>query len=207
MGLLAEVSYRCPLHCPYCSNPTHVASGAELTTETWQRVLGEAGEMGVLHALFSGGEPLVRSDLEDLIVVARESGLYTNLITSAIGFTSERARSLKQAGLDCVQISFQSDQTDLADSITGASTHSRKLEAATIAHDLGFPLTINVVLHRFNIDRAEAVIALAEDLVRGRLELARPPVLRLGDAELRGGLPDRSQVAAAAPRRRLHNRV
>ena len=141
--------------------------GSRATTETWQRVLIEAGEMGVFHALFSGGEPLVRSDLEDLIVIARESGLYTNLITSAIGFTRERARSLKQAGLDSVQISFQSDQTDLADSIAGASTHSRKLEAAAIVRDLGFPLTINVVLHRFNIDRVEAVIALAEDLGRG----------------------------------------
>ena len=170
MGLIAEVSYRCPLHCPYCSNPTTVSlGGVELTTEQWRRVLRDAADIGVLHALFSGGEPLVRSDLESLVAHARDSGLYTNLITSAIGFTSERARSLKRAGLDSVQISLQADLADLSDSIAGTRAHARKLKAAQIARDLGFPLTINVVLHRLNIDRVHQVIAVAEHLGRAGL--------------------------------------
>jgi PqqA peptide cyclase len=199
LGLIAEVTYRCPLHCPYCSNPTTLApAGGELDTGEWQRVLGEAAEIGVLHALFSGGEPLARSDLEILITRAREFGLYTNLITSAVGFTVERARALKSAGLDSVQISFQSDQPELGDSIAGAKAHARKLEAAKTVRDLGFPLTINVVLHRLNICRLGAIVELAERLGARRLELASTQYYGWAMRNRTALLPSRQQVAQAA---------
>src|SRR5437016_204209 len=121
-SLLAEVTHRCPLHCPYCSNPTHlVSSREELTTAEWKRVLDEAAELGALHVGFSGGEPLQRADLAQLVAAARTAGLYSNLITSSIGLNRRRAEELKQAGLDSVQISFQSDQEPLADRIAGTS--------------------------------------------------------------------------------------
>jgi pyrroloquinoline quinone biosynthesis protein E len=198
MGLIAELTYRCPLHCPYCSNPAGESSGGvELTTAEWRRVLGEAAELGVLHALLSGGEPLLRRDLESLVAGARDFGLYVNLITSAVGFTEERARSLKKAGLDSVQISFQADLADLADSIAGTKAHARKLEAARIACDHGFPLTINVVLHRLNIDRVHSVIEMAELLGARRLELASAQYYGWAMRNRSVLLPSRSQVAEA----------
>src|SRR5438105_3098943 len=119
-SLLAEVTYRCPLHCPYCSNPTRLSNLAgELTTEDWKRVISEASDLGALHVGFSGGEPLQRQDLAELIAASRAAGLYSNLITSAIGLSRGRADELKAAGLDSVQISFQSDQEPLADTIAG----------------------------------------------------------------------------------------
>jgi len=199
MGLVAEVSYRCPLHCPYCSNPTAISpGGVELSTEQWRRVLREAAEIGVLHALFSGGEPLVRSDLESLVAQARESGLYTNLITSAVGFSPERARSLKSAGLDSVQISLQADLPELGDSIAGTRAHARKLQATQVARDLGFPLTINVVLHRLNIERVNEVIELAEQLGARRLELASAQYYGWAMRNRTVLLPGRSQVVEAS---------
>ena len=152
----------------------------------------------MLHALFSGGEPLVRPDLEQLIAHARECGLYTNLITSALGFTAKRAATLKTAGLDSVQISFQSDQAELADAIAGTKAHARKLEAAAVARELGFPLTINVVLHRLNVDRVEPLIAMAEQLEARRLELASTQYYGWAMRNRAMLLPDRSQVQAAA---------
>src|SRR2546426_2289705 len=177
-GLLAELTYRCPLHCPYCSNPVELAhTNSELTTEEWKRVIQEASDLGVLHILFSGGEPLVRKDLPELVAYAHELEMYTNLITSAIGFTRSRALELKEAGLDSVQISFQADEAQLADAIAGTKAHSRKLEAARMTRELGFPLTINVVLHRENIGHLSRMIALAEELDAQRLELANTQFL------------------------------
>src|SRR6266404_4863317 len=129
--LLAELTYRCPLHCPYCSNPaTGSGGGQELSTGDWERVIEEAASLGVLHVGFSGGEPLQRPDLNQLVTAARTAGLYSNLITSAMGLNRRRAEELKQAGLDAVQISFQSDEESLADKIAGTNAHARKLEAA-----------------------------------------------------------------------------
>jgi pyrroloquinoline quinone biosynthesis protein E len=123
-GLLAELTYRCPLHCPYCSNPEAIPLGdGELTTAEWVRVLGEAADLGVLHVLLSGGEPLARRDLSELVAAARREGLYTNLITSAIGLTRARALALKAAGLDSVQISLHADQGASADAIAGLPAH------------------------------------------------------------------------------------
>jgi pyrroloquinoline quinone biosynthesis protein E len=170
--LLAELTYRCPLHCPYCSNPVARAGGPELSAQDWKRVLKEAADLGAVHVGFSGGEPLQRADLEQFVATAREVGLYSNLITSAVGLSRQRAEGLKAAGLDSVQISFQADEAGLADQIAATQAHARKLEAARLVRELGFPLTVNVVLHRANIDRLEKIIALAEFLEADRLELA-----------------------------------
>jgi pyrroloquinoline quinone biosynthesis protein E len=195
--LLAELTYRCPLHCPYCSNPPHASFGEELSTDDWARVFTEAAALGVLHAGLSGGEPLQRKDLEQLVTAARRAGLYSNLITSALGLDPRRAENLKQAGLDAVQISFQSDEEDLADKIAGTRAHSRKLEAARMVRELGFPLTINVVLHRANIDRLDGIIRLAESLGAERVELANTQYYGWAFRNRAALLPTRAQIERA----------
>jgi pyrroloquinoline quinone biosynthesis protein E len=172
-GLLAELTHRCPLHCEYCSNPPNTPTArGELDQVQWTRVLSDAAALGVLQVHFSGGEPLLRPDLCELIAAARASGLYTNLITSAIGLNGTMARRLRSAGLDHAQISFQADEPALADAIAGTTSHQRKLDAARCIAAEGIALTINVVLHRANLDRLPSIIALAELLGAGRLELA-----------------------------------
>jgi len=196
--LLAEVTYRCPLHCPYCSNPSMYPPGEELSTPDWRRVMAQAAEMGVLHVGFSGGEPLQRKDLAELVAAARAAGLYTNLITSALGLNERRASELKNSGLDSVQISFQSDQATQGDQIAGAMAHSKKLEAARTVRSLGFPLTINVVLHRWNIGRLDQIIGLAEQLGAERLELANTQYYGWAFRNRAALLPTRDQIANAA---------
>jgi pyrroloquinoline quinone biosynthesis protein E len=195
--LLAELTHSCPLHCPYCSNPIVYPGGRELSTAEWRRVFEEAAQLGVLHLGFSGGEPLRRADLAELVAAARAAGLYTNLITSAVGLQRRRAAQLREAGLDSIQISFQSDQETLADQIAGASAHALKLEAAKVARELGFPLTVNVVLHRGNIVRLEQIISLAEDLEAERLELANAQFYGWAFQNRAALLPTRSQIARA----------
>jgi pyrroloquinoline quinone biosynthesis protein E len=213
LGLLAELTYRCPLHCPYCSNPTELAStGSELTTTEWQRVLDEAGELGVLHVHFSGGEPLARPDLAELVRTAREAGLYTNLLTSGLGLTPARGERLRDAGLDSVQISFQADEAGPADAIAGVPAHVRKLEAARLVAELDWPLTLNVVLHRGNIDRIEALVALAEALGAERLELANTQYYGWALRNRASLLPTRAQAeqaqaVATAAAERLRGRM
>jgi PqqA peptide cyclase len=198
-GLLCEMTYRCPLHCPYCSNPTHYpATTQELTADEWERVLHEASDLGVLHVLFSGGEPLLRPDLARLVAAARSAGLYTNLITSAIGLTRARAAELKSAGLDSVQISFQADQAPLADTIAGTRAHAHKLEAARIVRELELPLTVNTVLHRSNIERLPNLIALAEQVGAERLELANTQFYGWAFRNKTLLLPTREQLRTAA---------
>ncbi|MDE2126465.1 MAG: pyrroloquinoline quinone biosynthesis protein PqqE [Armatimonadetes bacterium] len=173
LGLLAELTWRCPLHCPYCSNPAHYpAPEPELSTEDWRRVMAEAAELGVLHALISGGEPLLRADLELIVKAARSAGLYTNLITSGIGLSQARLTALSTAGLESVQISLQAAEAGMANEIAGARAHTAKLEAARRVTGAGLPLTINTVIHRLNIEQVGAIIALAEALGARRLELA-----------------------------------
>jgi pyrroloquinoline quinone biosynthesis protein E len=213
LGLLAELTYRCPLHCPYCSNPTEFSSTeGELATFEWRRVLGEAGDLGVLHVHFSGGEPLLRPDLPEMVRLARAAGLYTNLLTSGIGLTPARGERLRNAGLDSVQISFQADEAEAADAIAGMSAHVRKLEAARLVSELGWPLTLNVVLHRGNIDRIEAIVALAEELGAERLELANTQYYGWALRNRTLLLPTRTQAeeaqaAAAVAAERLRGRM
>jgi PqqA peptide cyclase len=196
--LLAEVTYRCPLHCPYCSNPVVYPAGRELSTADWRRVFGEAAQLGVLQVGFSGGEPLQRADLVELVSAARAAGLYTNLITSAVGLTRNRAGQLREAGLDNIQISFQSDQEALANGIAGTAAHQIKLQAARMVKELGFPLTVNVVLHRGNIARVAEIIALAESLEAERLELANAQYYGWAFQNRAALLPTRNQIAQAA---------
>jgi pyrroloquinoline quinone biosynthesis protein E len=173
--LIAELSYRCPLRCPYCSNPIDLTTARrreELTTAEWARVFREAEELGVLQLALTGGEPLTRPDLEPLTAAATEAGLYSTLVTSAIGLTPERARALLDSGLDHVQISFQDSEPQSADRIAGRDAFEQKVAAAHAVVALGFPLTINVVLHRQNLDRVDQIIELAEELGARRLELA-----------------------------------
>jgi PqqA peptide cyclase len=198
-ALLAEVTYRCPLHCPYCSNPTHYPASGDLATDDWRRVLREAAALGVMHVGFSGGEPLLRKDLAELIAEARAAGLYTNLITSGVGLDEGRARELRQAGLDSAQISFQADMPALADEIAGASAHERKLAAARFVRESGIALALNVVLHRAIIDRLPEVIAFAASLGAERLELANVQYYGWGFLNRAQLLPTRAQVAAALP--------
>ena len=197
--LLAELTHRCPLHCPYCSNPVQLASPVdELSTSEWTRVLVEAAELGVLHVGFSGGEPLQRPDLSQLIEAARDAGLYSNLITSSLGLTPRRAQELKTAGLDSIQISFQSHDELAADAIAGVRAHGAKLNAARLVRELGFPLTLNVVLHRSNIDQLPQIISLAESLQAERLELANTQYYGWAFKNRQFLLPSRAQVNAAA---------
>lgn len=195
--LLAELTYGCPLHCPYCSNPVKYPAGRELSSEEWFRVFKQASELGVLQVGFSGGEPLQRADLVDLVAAARAAGLYTNLITSAVGLQRKRAELLREAGLDNIQISFQSDQASLANQIAGAKVHAIKLNAAKMVREVGFPLTVNVVLHRGNIDRIGSIIELAESLEAERLELANVQYYGWAFDNRKLLLPTRDQIKLA----------
>ncbi|HET6888218.1 MAG TPA: pyrroloquinoline quinone biosynthesis protein PqqE [Candidatus Udaeobacter sp.] len=196
-ALLAEITYRCPLHCPYCSNPTQTRNDQELTTDEWSRVIREAAALGVLQIGFSGGEPLARRDLPDLVRAAREANLYTNLITSGVGLDDERVRGLRDAGLDSVQLSFQSDKTDLADEIAGARAHQHKLDAAAKVRAAGIPLSLNFVIHRRNIDRLPEMIELAESLQAERVELANVQFYGWAFLNRAALLPTRDQVVRA----------
>ena len=197
--LLAEVTHRCPLHCPYCSNPQELIRAAEeLGASDWIRVLEEAAAMGVFHVGFSGGEPLARRDLPELVAAARAAGLYTNLITSAVGLTRVKAQQLVRAGLDSIQISLQADEPGLADEVAGTAAHRVKVEAAKLVRELGLPLSLNVVLHRRNLDRLEKIIALAHDLGARQLELANVQFYGWAFANREQLLPTRDQVEKAS---------
>jgi pyrroloquinoline quinone biosynthesis protein E len=226
-ALLAEITYRCPLHCPYCSNPVAVESAVlsgqpnatrnaanktELSTEEWRRVIDEAAGLGVLQVGFSGGEPLARRDLAELIRSAREARLYTNLITSGVGLDETRANELRGAGLDSVQLSFQSDCAELSDEIAGAHAHQRKLDAAAIIRAAGISLSLNFVIHRRNIDRLPQIIELTETLGAGRVELANVQFYGWAFLNRAALLPTREQVArarevATAAKARLANKI
>src|SRR5919198_1267988 len=173
--LIAELSYRCPLHCPYCSNPLDIGAEKyrlELETEHWPRTFREARALGVLQLALTGGEPMLRRDLVELCAGARDAGLYSSLITAGVHFTRERAEALKSAGLDHVQISIQSPNAEENDRIAGNRSFEKKIAAARLAKELDFPLTINCVLHRQNLDRIEEVLELTLELDAQRLELA-----------------------------------
>ena len=174
-SLIAELTYQCPLHCPYCSNPVEIGGRRyrqELTTEDWVRTFRQARALGVLQLALTGGEPMLRRDLEELCAGARDAGLYSSLITAGTLFDPERARALKDAGLDHVQISIQSPDPEENDRIGHNRSFDKKIAAARLAKELDFPLTLNCVLHRQNLDRIEEVLQLALDLGAQRLELA-----------------------------------
>lgn len=174
IGLLAELTHRCPLGCPYCSNPLELTrAGQELDTKTWIRVFDEAAALGALHVHVSGGEPLARADLAELVNAAHLAGLYTNLITSAVGLNPRRLTELRAAGLDHVQISIQGVEPARADAVAHYKGAARaKRDAAKLVVEEGLPLTVNAVIHRGNIADVPAIIDLAVDWGAGRLEVA-----------------------------------
>jgi len=211
--LVAELTYRCPLACGYCSNPLDLARHAdELDTAAWTRVFGEAAALGILQVNLTGGEPLVRPDLEALVAAARAKDLYINLITSGIPSDAERLGRLASAGLDSIQISIQDSDRQGAAWIAGRDDLEAKLEMAAAARALQLPLTLNVVLHRGNIARVPEFIALAERLGAARLELANTQYLGWALANRGALLPSRAaveeaRVHASAARQRLRGRI
>ncbi|MDQ3731316.1 MAG: pyrroloquinoline quinone biosynthesis protein PqqE [Pseudomonadota bacterium] len=173
LWLLAELTYACPLQCPYCSNPVELAKiKQELDTDTWLRVLREARAMGATQLGLSGGEPLVRRDLETIITEGRKLGFYSNLITSGIGMDEARVEAFKVAGLDHIQISFQASSQELNDYLGGTSTFERKLEMARAVKRHGYPMVLNIVLHRHNIDQLDQILDMAAVLHADYVELA-----------------------------------
>ncbi|MBP2231552.1 pyrroloquinoline quinone biosynthesis protein E [Azospirillum agricola] len=206
-AVLMELTHRCPLRCPYCSNPTALdPASAELDTATWMRVLDEAADVGALQVHFSGGEPCVRKDLEELVAHATDIGLYSNLITSAVLLDAERLKRLKAAGLQHVQISLQDSEAEGADRVGGyRGGHARKLDTARLVVAEGLALTINAVLHRHNIGRVNEVIDLALDLGAGRIEIANVQYYGWALENRAALMPSRDQLLAmdAAVRARL----
>jgi len=174
MAVLAELTHRCPLQCPYCSNPLQLEKATnELTTDEWKRVMSELAALGVLQIHFSGGEPTVRKDLVELIRHATEVGLYSNLITSAVMLSPERLKGFAEAGLSHVQISFQGAESGIADRVGGyRNGHAKKLEAARWVREAGLPLTVNAVMHRQNLHQLPDIIEMAVELDADRLEVA-----------------------------------
>ena len=171
--LLAELTYACPLQCPYCSNPLEfVKSKKELNTETWIQILREARELGAVQFGLSGGEPLVRKDLEVIVREAHSLGYYSNLITSTIGLNESRLIELKNAGLDSIQISIQASTPELNNIIAGTNSFNHKISMAKKVKEHGFKLTLNFVIHRLNIDSTREILDLAVDLNANYIELA-----------------------------------
>ncbi|MET0593604.1 MAG: pyrroloquinoline quinone biosynthesis protein PqqE, partial [Polyangiaceae bacterium] len=196
--LVAELTYRCPLQCVYCSNPVDLERHRqELGTDSWVRIVREAEELGVVQLNLTGGEPLLRDDLESIVRAARERELYTNLITSGVPLTKERLVALQTAGLDAVQISVQDTTREGSIAVAAVDRFEAKMAAAAWTTSLGLPLTLNVVLHRDNLDRVEDFIALAEKLEAHRIELANTQYLGWALANRARLLPSKEQLERA----------
>lgn len=214
LGLLAELTHRCPLGCPYCSNPLELEGrDTELDAQTWARVFREAAALGILHVHLSGGEPASRRDLGEIAAAARTAGLYVNLITSGIGLTEPRLATLADAGIDHVQISIQDSEENSADRIAGYDgAYARKNALAAAVVRLGLPLTVNMVVHRANIDRIEAMVDSALALGAGRIEIAHVQYYGWALRNRATLMPTREQVERAMGlvedlRRRHHGRI
>jgi len=213
LALIAEITHRCPLHCVYCSNPLELAAASsELSTNEWLDVLQQSGKLGMLHAHFTGGEPLARPDLTELIVGARAAGLYTNLITSGIGLAGPRLSALVDAGLDHIQLSFQDSREDAANWIAGAKAHAHKVELSRIIRRHKIAFTVNLVVHRQNIDHLGEMIAFIEQLAPERMEIAHTQYYGWALKNRAALLPTQTQLekateAVAAAERRLAGRI
>ncbi|BFM07818.1 pyrroloquinoline quinone biosynthesis protein PqqE [Halioxenophilus aromaticivorans] len=199
LWLLAELTYRCPLQCPYCSNPLDFATqGKELSTEQWVDVLQQARKMGAAQLGFSGGEPLARPDLSELIGEARQLGYYTNLITSGIGLTESKVERFKQAGLDHIQISFQASDETVNNALAGSrKAFANKLAMAKAVKAAGYPMVLNFVTHRHNIDNIDKIIELCIELEADFVELATCQFYGFAHLNRLGLLPTKAQLEKA----------
>ncbi len=199
LALIAELTHRCPLRCPYCSNPLELErSSTELDTASWLRVLDEAAALGVLHVHFTGGEPMARRDLDQLVRGGAAAGLYSNLITSGVLLDEASLAALVDAGLDHVQISFQDSQTEGADLLSGyAGGLPKKLAAVQLVRRSGLALTLNFVVHRRNIERLPDMIELGLESGAGRIEIAHVQYYGWGLDNRAALMPSRAQVEEA----------
>jgi pyrroloquinoline quinone biosynthesis protein E len=198
LWLLAELTYRCPLHCVYCYNPLDFARQTEeLTTAEWLRVLREGRALGAVQCGFSGGEPLVREDLEVLVGEARALGYYTNLLTSGVGLTEQRAVALKAAGLDHIQLSFQDSTREINDFLSHTKTFELKSRVGRMLREQGWPMVLNVVIHRLNIEHIDRIIGMADALGASYLELANTQYHSWAEVNRAHLLPTREQLRQA----------
>jgi pyrroloquinoline quinone biosynthesis protein E len=195
LWLLTELTYRCPLQCPYCSNPVDIAKYKnELSTEDWFRVMQQARAMGAKQLGFSGGEPLVRKDLEELIEEARRLGYYTNLITSGVGMDEDRVKTFKEAGLDHIQISFQASNEELNNFLGGTKSFQHKTEMARVVKKHNYPMVLNIVLHRKNIDQIRDILDMTVELNADYVELASTQYYGWSRINVDQLLPTRKQL-------------
>ena len=199
LAILAELTHRCPLQCPYCSNPLALeASSAELDTAQWKAVIKEAADLGVLQIHFSGGEPTARRDLEELVAASAAEGLYTNLITAGVLLSKERLAALAEAGLDHVQLSFQDSEAAGCDRIGNyRGGFEKKLDCARWVKEIGLPLTLNMVVHRQNLEHLEDMLALAEKLAAQRVEIAHVQYYGWAYLNRSSLMPTRAQLERA----------
>lgn len=198
LWLLAELTYRCPLHCVYCSNPVdYTKYGQELSTDVWLRVLREARDLGATQLGFSGGEPLMRDDLEVLAAEARRLGYYSNLITSGVGLNERRIAALREAGLDHIQVSFQDSTREMNDFLSSTRTFELKRRVAKMVKAHGYPMVLNVVLHRLNIDHVGQILDMAAELEADYVELANTQYYGFAYANREALLPTRAQLERA----------
>jgi pyrroloquinoline quinone biosynthesis protein E len=198
LWLLAELTYRCPLHCVFCYNPVDFAKHEqELSTDDWLRVLREARAAGSVQCGFSGGEPMLRDDLEILVAEAKKLGFYTNLLTSGVGLTEQRIIALKEAGLDHIQLSFQDSTKELNDFLTHTKTFELKQRVAQLIKAHGWPMVINCVVHRMNIDYIDKIIDMAVALGAEYLELANSQYYSWAQVNREHLLPSREQLQRA----------
>ena len=198
LWLLAELTYRCPLQCPYCSNPIDIAKyQSELDTSDWIRVLREARKMGATQLGLSGGEPLIRNDLEEIIHEARQLGYYSNLITSGVGMDEQRVAAFKSVGLDHIQISFQASDKELNNYLAGTDSFQHKIDMARIVKKHEYPMVLNIVIHRQNIDQIEDIINMTAELNADYVELASTQYYGWSKLNAVHLLPTREQLARA----------
>ncbi len=213
LWLVAELTYTCPLHCPFCSNPLDFAAQTnELSTADWIRVLREARALGAVQLGLSGGEPLTRKDLEELVAEAHALGYYTNLITSGAGLNEVRIRRLKESGLDHIQLSFQDSTREVNDFLSSTRTFDLKRRVAALIKDHGFPMVMNCVIHRLNIDHVDRIIDLAVEIGAEYLELANTQYYGWALLNRDHLIPSRAQLeraeaVVAARRADLDNRL
>jgi len=198
LWLLLELTYRCPLHCVFCYNPTDFTKvGAELDTAEWLRVLREARALGAVQLGLSGGEPLARDDLEILVAEAHRLGFYTNLVTSGVGLTEPRLAALKDAGLDHIQLSFQDSTRRMNDFLSSTRTYELKSKVAALIKKYRYPMVLNVVIHRLNIDHVEEILSMAERMGAEYVELANTQYYGWAWLNRARLLPSREQLLRA----------